>query len=510
MKKIVKLSFFVLVFSMFSCEDATDIIQKSELSEDKAFQTVADLQSGLNTVYASYGPDFGGNGDGDAILFNDLFTDNMKRGESNQGQGSQEYSFILQPNSSPAVSIWGNRYSTINSINRVLRAYDRIYPTLPTDDIVIDGNPLSTESKEDIFGAQQVKGQLLALRALSHFDLFEYFTEDYQNAGGFSIIKMDFVPNIEDQYERNTVAEILAFINDDITQSYDLLGAVNEGNINFININVVKALQSRVALVSGDYALSQTLTNELLDTAVSGFSLAQPTVYVNMFARASGTGIAGSEGELIFSLIRRPDDSSIASNYYFNAVSLVGNPFFEASKQLYDLYDTADVRKQVNFTSETNLANDLILIGKYPGNTVSPLGNDVPVFRLSEMLLINAECKARNSDLAGAAASIQLLRQARYSAGNAPVAPVFSSVNQALSVILLERRKEFAFEGHRYLDLKRLGKELGVGVSRLASDAGSFSAPTDLPANDYRFTLPIPQSELNANNIITQNTGYSN
>jgi hypothetical protein len=123
-------------------------------------------------------------------------------------------------------------------------------------------------------------------------------------------------------------------------------------------------------------------------------------------------------------------------------------------------------------------------------------------------LLILAEAQARQGNFAGAATSIQTLRTARYAAGTAPAAPVFANQNAALTVILEERRKELAFEGHRYLDLKRIGAELGIGIQRLASDAATFAAPAELAPNDHRFTFPIPTSELNANSVITQNPGY--
>lgn len=485
MKKLFKYSLFVLAISVFSCQDATDIVQKDELNEEAAFQTVGDLQSGLIGVYDAYGPDFGGNGDGDAILWNDLFTDNFKRGDANQGQGSQEYNFILQPATTLANNIWSNRYGTINRINRVLNAYNRLY----------DGF-----SDEDKVAADQIKGQLLVMRALCHFDLFEYFTPDYDDQAGLAVIKMDFVPNPLDVFQRNTVAEIVEFVNADIEEAYTLLGTVNAGNVGFVNQNVAKALQARVAVVTGNNALALSLSDEL----VGDVALALPTAYAAMFQRAAG---AGEAGELIFSLVRLPADTDIAQLYYFNNVSLVGNPFFEASLQFYNLFEVGDVRMDVNFDPETDPANDVILIGKYQGTAAAPLANDVPVFRSSEMQLIKAEALARQGDLAGAAAAVQALRVARYSS-NVPTAPVFTSLSGALTEILLERRKELAFEGHRWLDLKRLGGELGIGVNRLASDAASFSAPASLSANDYRFTMPIPQDELSANGVITQNPGY--
>ena len=75
---------------------------------------------------------------------------------------------------------------------------------------------------------------------------------------------------------------------------------------------------------------------------------------------------------------------------------------------------------------------------------------------------------------------------------------------------MLERRKELAFEGHRYIDLKRLGADAGVpGTDRDATDGANSNAisPLNILLGDYRFTLPIPQAEININPLI-QNPGY--
>ena len=70
-----------------------------------------------------------------------------------------------------------------------------------------------------------------------------------------------------------------------------------------------------------------------------------------------------------------------------------------------------------------------------------------------------------------------------------------------------ERRKELAFEGHRYLDLKRLKSVTNVGISRDAIDCVGGGSCL-LPVNDFRFTLPIPQSEINAQPSLQQNPDY--
>jgi len=218
-----------------------------------------------------------------------------------------------------------------------------------------------------------------------------------------------------------------------------------------------------------------------------------------------------SPGESIFKLSRVVNNNSIPGLFYFN-FSTTGpiDPFLFASKQLYNTFATGDIRRTVIYGSITpgspEERNAVFPIRKYIGSADGPRINDVKLFRSSELKLIIAECKARNTDLLGAATEVQQLRSNRILGAN-PL-PSYANLNAALTDILLERRKEFAFEGHRYLDLKRLGSEINVGIDRLAEDALSFNAPTSLPAGDYRFTMPIPTSEISANPTIVQNPNY--
>lgn len=492
MKNIFKLSLLALFIGFTSCEDATDIIQESELNDEAAFQTVQDLQSGLNGVYAAYGPDFGGNGDGDMIVFNDLFTDNIKRGLNSSGQGNQEYSFILQPNTGFPNTLWSNRYATINFANRVLRAFDRLSPEF-------DATEMQT--------ANRIKAQLLALRALCHFDLLQYFTPDYSNPQSPSVIIMDFVPELSDIFPRNTAGEVFEFVNNDLDTAADLIGSTNSGDIFYVNQDVIKAIKARVALFEGNYELAGTLAGELIaDYPLVTNAVDFEAIWDDTFIDEADSPAAGRE--VIFALARIQGDNDIAGNFYANETTIDGSPFYEMSNQLYDLYPAADARKSiwVDATSDLTGSDRIILIDKYKGGPAGLMINHVKLFRTAEMYFIRAEVEARAGNLTGAATSIQQLRAKRFA--TAPAAPVFTSQNEALAEILLERRKELCFEGHRYLDLKRLGGELGIGINRDPRDCASFSAPCDLLANDYRFTLPIPLNETSPNPTIEQNPGY--
>ena len=68
-----------------------------------------------------------------------------------------------------------------------------------------------------------------------------------------------------------------------------------------------------------------------------------------------------------------------------------------------------------------------------------------------------------------------------------------------IEAILAEKQKEFAGEGVRFFDLKRHGKAMAK-----KGEFGSGAAVT-VRADDYRWLLPIPQSEYRYNDNITQN-----
>lgn len=160
-----------------------------------------------------------------------------------------------------------------------------------------------------------------------------------------------------------------------------------------------------------------------------------------------------------------------------------------------------------NYQSSSDFRNtDKIAIGKYPGaGTNGNLVNDIKICRLSEMYLIKAEAQIAASNLTGAATTIQTLRNARFN--KTQPLPVYANATEAWKAVLQERRIELAFEGFRFIDLKRIGSLAGETISRDSQDC-AFNGACSLPVTDYRFALPIPQVETNPNGSIQQNPGY--
>lgn len=480
-----------------ACNDAIDIEQKGRLDAEAAFQSVDDLQSGLFGVYDQFDitPD---------IAFQSIFTDELAIGFDNGGQGLSDYGFVLNAGSTAPQTFWINGYQQLNLANRLIQAA----LDLPAEDIADD---------PDLY--DQVLGEAYALRAWGHFILLSYFSTDYSDDNAFSIINLDFVPTIDQQLLRNTNGETFALIESNLVLAESLLNNSTLG-VKRINGDFVTALRARIAAYREDYSAAASLSQQLIDK----YPLANRAEYKVMFLDVT-------DGEVIFKLERTNNDNydnqgatgSPAAGGYAGArfafvdATLDGSPYFEMGRSLFNIMDPADVRYEVNVAPSSKIdpdyeinqdpALDILVIQKYPGSEGQPLMNDLKVFRASEMYLIRAEAYVANGNLGEAAATLKDIRDARFGADTA--LPSFANDTEAYAAILDERRVELCFEGHRYLDLKRLGPRANQGVVKDPIDC-AFNGACTLPPEDYRFTQPIPGIEFNGNPGLReqQNPGY--
>ena len=104
-------------------------------------------------------------------------------------------------------------------------------------------------------------------------------------------------------------------------------------------------------------------------------------------------------------------------------------------------------------------------------------------------------------DLTGAAA---LVNQVRARVNLAPI--TIANEADGINKILKERLLELAFEGQRWFDLKRTGKALEVIKARTDGKGNKLSYVNNL--TEQRLLWPVPQSQLDKNPNLTQNTGY--
>lgn len=72
-----------------------------------------------------------------------------------------------------------------------------------------------------------------------------------------------------------------------------------------------------------------------------------------------------------------------------------------------------------------------------------------------------------------------------------------ASADDALALVLKERRKELLFRGLRWIDIKRLNKEgAGINITRLVNGMRYTLEP-----GDPRFALPLPADVIDASGM---------
>ena len=132
-----------------------------------------------------------------------------------------------------------------------------------------------------------------------------------------------------------------------------------------------------------------------------------------------------------------------------------------------------------------------------PAHVQQNSGNDYAWFRLGEIYLIEAE--ALNEQTPGSATALGLLNQLRNRTDPVNVA-LGGPITHAM--ILNERLFELFGESKRRQDLIRFGQYTG------RTDVASGLAGGKTASADYYVLMPIPQTQLNANPLLTQNPGY--
>lgn len=501
MKKIKLTLLFVLTFAFNGCEDAIDITQPGRLTPDVAFQTVDDLEAGLYGVYSRIDltPE---------IAFAAEYTDEVAVGFASGGQGiNTGLAYELNPGSAAAQVFWQDYYAQINAINRVLEAAENVEP----------------EDSEAEERKENVVGQLYALRAYAHFQLLSYYSTDYTDENALAVPILDYVPSLDDQPLRATNGEVFAFIESDLEKAESLI-TIEENPI-LVSDNFITALRARKAAYRRNYDRAAAYAKELL----AEYELATREEFEAMWLDEDNT-------EVIFKLDRTLGDayqgqgsqgSVFAGGYAGNVFAFTnatagGGPYYEFGRSLFNLFNPDDIRYEAYLAPSSTVSEDyrnaadfrsedILVIQKYPGSEGQPLMNDIKVFRISEMLLILAEAYAAQGNINGpensTAALIKKLHDARF--GFDTPLPVYDNQTEAFADILEERRIEFAFEGHRWKDLKRLGERAGVCAERDPLDC-EFNGACTLCPDDYRFTLPIPLAEFDGNPGLReqQNPGY--
>jgi hypothetical protein len=500
MKKILTI---ILVCNLIltSCsEEWLNLNPHTSVSDETAITNLDDAQAALYGVYyhirtsTFYGRD--------AIICGDAGTPDVVLKTTNSNRFVVEYSWQnVQPGGSFFTNIYIRGYRAIDAVNKLIQKVESM--EIPEDD------------KNT---ANQILGESYFLRSLIHFEILKYFAQAYNfNTDGshLGIVYM-FEPTQSNNHARLTVKESFEHVIADAKKAYDLmLDPPADKKINPFTAEkmAAHALLARVylykACISGteDFTEAGKYAESVINSNL--YRLATPEEYSisgtfesfnsNMWLPAGGYS---PESILVLPFTEAESNATDAlSGMYLDPKK--GYADLIPSNEIVSLIGTisTDVRRTIFYEDELSATSIICLRKFFGGNQKWDLAH-INVFRISEMYLIAAEAAARQG---GSTNEINALQYLNLLKTNRNVPTVSGLAGQPLiEEILLERRKELCFEGHRLADLKRLN----IGVIRGNDTNNPGNDGYDVPYPDYRFAFPIPQAEIDVNGDIIQNDDY--
>ncbi|MFN3595675.1 MAG: RagB/SusD family nutrient uptake outer membrane protein [Rubricoccaceae bacterium] len=334
----------------------------------------------------------------------------------------------------------------------------------------------------------RMRGEALFLRALAHHNLARiYAYEPGREVNGFTQgVILRTQPTLAlsevDFRSRNSVQEVYQQIESDLLEAIQLLTASGGTNRYFATRGAAEGLLARVYLYAGRWADAEARATNALAPTTTAARLATVAQVPTMFRTQPNP-------ESLFEIAINGTTETLGVN---NAINPITTParWFDVvpSAELQALYEPTDARLAGWYAAGGATGR---YSTKFPGS-VAVYTDHVPVLRVAEMLLIRAEARARQGNTAGAFADLNTLRAAR-------AATPFDGSGDVIALVMDERRRELAFEGHRWFDLKRLGMDI--------PKAARTAAPA-VPYANFRILAPIPTAQVDLNPNLTQNPGY--
>lgn len=407
------------------------------------------------------------------MMAGDVLADNAVGHPTTSGR------YVSEPQNSLGTGVggWG-RYTQINEINYALK----FTPT-------VEGMPDAERTR--------IAGEMHFLRALAYHDLMKvYAYEPNQIVDGFDqgvIIRTEPTETIDqaDFRPRAPIEEVYGLIESDLLEAISLLSQEDRGDRFFGTLAAAEALLARVYLYAENWSGAETYATRAMDNTSA--RLAGADEVATMFNNASDPTV-----ESIFEVRFRQTEGLGVNNSISSILTPPGHYDVLPSDEFLALLAEEDVRSALypfdeDLEEYQSDATGDVMVNKY-NQSVATYTDNIPVLRFAEMLLTRAEARAEQPGKEGdALADLNLLRE------NRGLEAFAAMPADLLGEILEERRRELAFEGHRWHDMKRRGMDI--------------EKPEELNLPTLEYGVPqtlssLPNGEVALNPQLTQNPGY--
>lgn len=376
---------------------------------------------------------------------------------------------------------------------------------------VYECNKIINEVMTSTEGTDDQKKSLLAeaqaTRAWINFQLINFYGKPYLattagNDPGFPIIETANVA--QNSFSRGTVQEMYDFIIKDLTAAIPQLPIQNVVRTRMSRV-AAEGILGKVYLFMGKHseALSQFNTTF---TDMSGMSTPPRLYDYNVELAPGGSFLpAGMYGpnypgndptNMTESLLAKTSNAGDLMGTGFGTDGLELHPATQA------LFGSSDLRLQ--------LYADHFMYG-----STLPAGRIVKYamqyawigLQLSDLYLMRAEVKARLNDLAGAQSDVEYLRKDRMPSSDATVPSAIAGDQTALiRFIIEEREREFAVEGYRWFDMRRLSVDpIFSGTTYTHTEYTLAGGMQTYPMPPERLVMQLPPNIMTANPSFVNN-----
>lgn len=421
-----------------SCKDFLDIKPKGELIPEKLNDYNLMFNGGSMTNLIP------------AIM--EVPSDNYYNGISNTAISTTGNLYFwrkyLDDNVELTPLIWLNSYKTIYYCNYIVA------------NVMTATDGTETQKKE-------LLAQAKTIRATSYFVLATVFANAYdpaKNAGDLGLPIVTSTNVTEKTPARSTLKETVDYLILDLESALNDL-PLQQNDRWRVTKYAAAGMLSRVYLYIHNYqksseyagiALQSTAPNQIID-------------YNTLPGKDNFPKPAFNTEKLWL------DYQSIASSEYY-------------TRQLAGLYTTDDLRLKM-FASKTSS-------GMYYRSGYSANGG----VSFAEMHLNQAEYLARNNQGNQAMDIINMIRKKRLPATSDNLVLTAGTPQEALTLVLQERRRELAFSGVRWMDMKRLDQEdkMPVVFRYMNNDpAGTVIGELKPGSKSYTFEIPLKVQNMN-------------
>ena len=450
---------------MTSCGDSFfDLEPASSVTIDKVYKTASDYNVAVIGCYAKL--------QSQVNFYTECCeyrSDNLSLGAPTAGT-QDRYDidhFTEKPSNGILSSYWANFNNNVYRCNLLLDQ--------------IDGANFAENLKK------QYKGEAMFIRALNYFNMYRIW-------GGVPATKHVVSAAEALKVARYSDEQMFDLIAGDLKEIVDnnyLPETYSSADMGRATSGAAKALLGKVYLTFHKW----TEAKDILSQLIGKYQLVSPIAQVFNVDNKNNN-------EIIFAVHFNKEIEGEGHSYWYNLTNASDDT--NQTSSLLNTFPTGDTRKDL--ITYVQVEKNVRLMNKFydtKSPTFKTVGNDQILLRYADVLLMYAEALNEiQYDASEGSLALKYLNAVRQRAGisNLTVKQL-PTQEKFRKGILIERQREFPYEGQRWFDLVRMGF------------AKSVMAENGVEIKDYQLLFPIPQQEIEKvgdKSILWQNPGYDN